>query len=106
MVYADRIGTARPGVEPAPGGVVWVDRLQDLRAAHAAGMPSVAWLRGCAAVCGLAREDPLPVLRGQALARRVEPDRRPRQNRVARRWTAGRAAIARRAAGTIRVTLR
>jgi predicted ATP-grasp superfamily ATP-dependent carboligase len=68
MVYADLTGTARPEASPAPGGVVWVDPLQDLRAAHASGVAPVAWLRwlrGCAAVCGLAREDPLPFLRGK-----------------------------------------
>jgi len=68
MVYADLTGTARPAADPAPGGVVWVDPLQDLRAARASGISPVAWLRwlrGCAAVCGLAREDPFPFLRGK-----------------------------------------
>jgi D-aspartate ligase len=80
-VYADLTGRERPPARPQPGGVVWCDPLQDLRAAHAAGMSPVAWLRwlaGCDAVCGFAREDPLPFLRGKlspAIRRRIGPDR-------------------------------
>jgi predicted ATP-grasp superfamily ATP-dependent carboligase len=80
-VYADLTGRERPPARPQPGGVVWCDPLQDLRAAHAAGMSPVAWLRwlaGCDAVCGFAREDPLPFLRGKlspAIWRRIGPDR-------------------------------
>jgi D-aspartate ligase len=68
MVYADLTGGIRPPSQPAPDGVVWVDPLQDLRAVSAAGLSPVAWLRWlarCEAVCGLAREDPLPFLRGK-----------------------------------------
>ena len=76
MVHADLTGSERPPAREAPGGVAWCDPLQDLRAAHAAGLAPLAWLRwmrGCA-ICGLAREDPLPFLRGKlwpAVWRRV-----------------------------------
>jgi D-aspartate ligase len=80
MVHADLTGRERPPARDAPGGVVWCDPLQDLRAAHAAGIAPLAWLRwmrGCA-ICGLAREDPLPFLRGKlwpAVWRRVGIER-------------------------------
>jgi predicted ATP-grasp superfamily ATP-dependent carboligase len=80
MVHADLTGRERPAARAAPGGVVWCDPLQDLRAAHAAGVAPLAWLRwmrGCA-LSGLSREDPLPFLRGKlwpAVWHRVGIDR-------------------------------
>jgi predicted ATP-grasp superfamily ATP-dependent carboligase len=67
MVHADLTGRERPAAREAPGGVAWCDPLQDLRAAHAAGIAPLAWLRWMrgSAICGLAREDPLPFLRGK-----------------------------------------
>jgi D-aspartate ligase len=67
MVHADLTGRERPPARKAPGGVAWCDPLQDLRAAHAAGLAPLAWLRWMrgSAICGLAREDPLPFLRGK-----------------------------------------
>jgi D-aspartate ligase len=68
MVYADLTGRPRPTAPAVPRTVEWCDPLQDLRAVHAAGISKVAWLRwlrGCAAICGLAREDPAPFLIGK-----------------------------------------
>jgi len=93
IVYADLTGSERPRAASAPGGVVWCDPLQDLRAAHAAGVVPLRWLRwlgGCAAVCGLARDDPLPFLRGK-----LWPAVWSRSG--ARVWTAGRSAFRRNA---------
>jgi D-aspartate ligase len=79
LVYADLTGSPRPPSRPAPGGIDWCDPLQDLRAAHAAGVAPLewlVWLRRCEAICGLAREDPFPFLRGKlwpAFRRRVVP---------------------------------
>jgi D-aspartate ligase len=81
MVYADLTGRERPPARAEAAGVVWCDPLQDLRAARGAGISPLAWLRwlsGCAAVCGLAREDPQPFLRGKlwpAVRRRAGADR-------------------------------
>jgi predicted ATP-grasp superfamily ATP-dependent carboligase len=68
MVYADLTGRPRQAARAAPGGVAWCDPLQDLRAAHAVGMSPLAWLRWartCSAISGLARQDPMPFLRGK-----------------------------------------
>jgi D-aspartate ligase len=67
LVYADLIGRERPAALRSPRHVMWCEPLQDLRAARAERISPVAWLRwvrGCDAICGLAREDPLPFLRG------------------------------------------
>jgi D-aspartate ligase len=77
LAYADLVGRERPPVAARPAELAWVDPLQDLLAARAAGVAPLAWLRfiaGCRAVCGLARADPAPFLRGKlwgALRRRV-----------------------------------
>jgi predicted ATP-grasp superfamily ATP-dependent carboligase len=82
MVYADLTGHERPLGAPSPRTVAWCDPLLDLRAARAEGITPLRWLKwaqGCEAKCGLAREDPLPFLRGRlgpALWRR-----RPRYRR-------------------------
>jgi D-aspartate ligase len=68
LVYADLTGRERPVPAAQPRAVAWVDPLQDLRAARAWGVPPPAWLRfiaGCRAICGLARADPAPFLRGK-----------------------------------------
>jgi D-aspartate ligase len=77
MVYADLTGRERPPAARVHRRVSWCDPLQDLRAVHAERISLLAWLqwaRGCEAISGLAREDPLPFLRGKlwaALWRRV-----------------------------------
>jgi D-aspartate ligase len=77
MVYADLTGRERPPAARVHRRVTWCDPLQDLRAMHAEGISLLAWLRwlrGCEAISGLAREDPLPFLRGKlwaAVRRRV-----------------------------------
>ena len=77
MVYADVTGRERPSAERPPRHVVWCDPLGDMRAAYAQGISPLAWLRwarGCDAICGLSRDDPLPFLRGRlwpAVSRRV-----------------------------------
>jgi D-aspartate ligase len=68
LAYADLIGRERPAAAAQPRAVAWVDPLQDLRAARAWGVAPLAWLRflaGCRAICGLARADPAPFLRGK-----------------------------------------
>jgi predicted ATP-grasp superfamily ATP-dependent carboligase len=70
-VYADLTGRPRPEATATPRPVKWCDPLQDLRAAHAAGLSPRAWLRSvlsCRAISGLARQDPLPFLRGKLWA--------------------------------------
>jgi D-aspartate ligase len=68
LVYADLTGRERP---PAPASlrtVRWCDPLLDLRAARAAGIAPLAWLRWvrrCEALCGLAWRDPMPFFRGR-----------------------------------------
>jgi predicted ATP-grasp superfamily ATP-dependent carboligase len=67
MVYADLTGAPRPQAADTPGDVAWCKPLRDVRAAHAAGMAPLEWLRwarSCSAVSGLSREDPMPFLRG------------------------------------------
>jgi predicted ATP-grasp superfamily ATP-dependent carboligase len=70
MVYADLTGRERPPATATAGRrtVRWCDPLLDLRAARAAGMPVLRWLRwvrSCQAFCGLAWQDPLPFFRGR-----------------------------------------
>ncbi len=70
-VYADLTGRSRPDAAPTPSPVRWCDPLQDLRAAHAAGISPRAWLGSllrCRAISGLAWRDPLPFLRGKLWA--------------------------------------
>jgi D-aspartate ligase len=70
-VYADLTGRPRPEAAPTPRPVRWCDPLQDLRAAHAAGISPRTWLRSllrCQAISGLAWQDPLPFLRGKLWA--------------------------------------
>ena len=67
LVYADVTGRERPPVAARPKELAWVDPLQDLRAARAADVSLVPWLRfvaACPAICGLAWADPAPFLRG------------------------------------------
>jgi predicted ATP-grasp superfamily ATP-dependent carboligase len=93
MVYADLTGHPRPAAT-APRRVVWCDPLQDVRAARTEGISPLAWLRwvrGCEAICGLARKDPLPFMRGRlwpAVWRRVSGP----AVRVVRRAGASRSA--------------
>jgi predicted ATP-grasp superfamily ATP-dependent carboligase len=94
MVYADLTGRERAPAARVHRRVTWCDPLQDLRAMHTEGIALLAWLRwlrGCEAFSGLAREDPLPFLRGKlwaALRRRVSS----RAIRVVRPSGAGRIA--------------
>jgi D-aspartate ligase len=94
MVYADLTRSERPPAARSSRRVAWCDPLQDLRAMHSDGVSVLAWLRwvrGCEAICGLAREDPLPFLRGKlwaAVWRRASS----RAIRVARRAGASRIA--------------
>jgi predicted ATP-grasp superfamily ATP-dependent carboligase len=67
-VYADLTGRERPPAAVPHRRVTWLDPLQDLRAVRAQRMPLLAWLRwarGCEAISGLAREDPMPFMRGK-----------------------------------------
>jgi predicted ATP-grasp superfamily ATP-dependent carboligase len=67
LVHSDLSGSPRPQGRRPIGQVSWCAPLQDLRAAHLAGMPPLTWLRwarGCEAMAGLARDDPLPFLHG------------------------------------------
>ena len=70
-VYADLTGRPRPEAASTPRSVSWCDPLQDLRAAHAAGISPRAWLGSllrCRAISGLAWQDPVPFLRGKLWA--------------------------------------
>jgi predicted ATP-grasp superfamily ATP-dependent carboligase len=77
LVHADLTGRPRPPGRRATGRVAWCVPLSDLRTAHAGGMSALSWLRwarGCKAMSGLSREDPLPFLRGSlpaAVTRRL-----------------------------------
>jgi len=77
MVHADLTGAPRPAGRRATRRVAWCTPLTDLRAAYATGVSPLAWLRwarGCQAMSGLARDDPLPFMRGtlpSAVARRL-----------------------------------
>jgi D-aspartate ligase len=86
MVHADLTGAPRPPGRHATRRVAWCTPLSDLRAAYASGVSPVAWLRWartCQAMSGLARDDPLPFVRGtlwSAVRRRL-----PRPPRVGSR---------------------
>jgi D-aspartate ligase len=77
LVHADLTGTPRPPGRRAIRRVTWCAPLTDLRAAHATGVSPLRWMRfvrSCDAMSGLARDDPLPFLRGtlkSAVARRL-----------------------------------
>jgi predicted ATP-grasp superfamily ATP-dependent carboligase len=45
LVYADVAGVPRPRISPVRAGVTWCNLADDLRAARAAGIPLLAWLR-------------------------------------------------------------
>jgi D-aspartate ligase len=83
LVHADLTGEPRPAGRTATRVVSWCSPLTDLRAARAAGMSPVSWLRwvrGCQAVSGLSRDDPLPFFRGavwHAVTRRLPGVPRP-----------------------------
>lgn len=67
IVDADLTGCTRPRGRRPTRHVTWCAPLLDVRAAHMAGTPAVAWLRWarrCQAISGLAWDDPLPFLRG------------------------------------------
>jgi D-aspartate ligase len=77
LVHADLTGAPRPPGHSATRRVAWCTPLTDLRAAYSTGVSPLAWLRwvrGCEAMSGLARDDPLPFVRGtlpSAVARRL-----------------------------------
>ena len=65
LVHADLAGLPRPVMGQPRPGVRWVDPELDVRAARAAGLPFVPWLRWflrSEAKSGLAWDDPLPAL--------------------------------------------
>jgi D-aspartate ligase len=84
LVHADLTGRPRPPGRRATRRVTWCTPLTDLRAAYATGMSPLRWMRwarGCDAMSGLARDDPLPFLRGTlkwAVVRRLPHRRRAR----------------------------
>ena len=81
IVHADLTGGPRPPFGPVRAGARWVQPSYDVRAARADGVGLGAWLRfarGCDAVSGLSRTDPLPFMPGLLWdpgLRRVEPRR-------------------------------
>jgi predicted ATP-grasp superfamily ATP-dependent carboligase len=87
LVHADLSGSPRPPGRRATRQVTWCAPLLDLRAVHASGTSSLAWLRwvwGCDAMSGLSRDDPLPFLRGSlwgAIQRRMPRAIPPRLRR-------------------------
>jgi predicted ATP-grasp superfamily ATP-dependent carboligase len=67
LVHADLSGSPRPPGRRPTREVTWCAPLPDLRAAYLTGMSPLAWFRwaqGCEAMSGLARDDPMPFLRG------------------------------------------
>jgi D-aspartate ligase len=82
LVHADLTGRPRPVAREATRSITWCTPLSDLRAAVAAGTSPLSWLRWvvrCRAFSGLARDDPMPFVRGavwQAARRRVRGARR------------------------------
>jgi len=67
LMHADLTGRVRPPGQRATRRVAWCTPLWDLRTAHAAGVSPLSWLRwarGCEAMSGLSRDDPLPFIRG------------------------------------------
>ena len=83
LVHADVTGQPRPAGRRPTRAVAWCSPLTDLRAAHAAGMSPLSWLRWvrhCQALSGLSRDDPLPFFRGavwHAVTRRLPGAARP-----------------------------
>jgi D-aspartate ligase len=77
LVHADLTGRPRPAGRGAAKRVAWCMPLADLRTAHVEGTSAWSWLRwarGCQAMSGLSREDPLPFLRESlpaAVTRRI-----------------------------------
>jgi predicted ATP-grasp superfamily ATP-dependent carboligase len=77
LVHADLTGGPRPPGRRPTRRVTWCVPLTDLRAACASGMSPLRWMRwarGCDAMSGLSRDDPLPFLRGtlpHAVVRRL-----------------------------------
>jgi D-aspartate ligase len=71
LVHADLTGRPRPPGRRATRRVTWCVPLWDLRAAHAGGVSALEWLRwlrGCEALSGLSRDDPLPFVRGSLVS--------------------------------------
>jgi D-aspartate ligase len=67
LVHADLTGRPRPPGRRPTRPVAWCMPLWDLRAARAAGVSPLKWLRwagGCEAKSGLSRDDPWPFIRG------------------------------------------
>jgi D-aspartate ligase len=67
LVHADLTGRVRPPGQRVTRRVAWCTPLWDLRTAYAAGVSPLSWLRwarGCEAMSGLSRDDPLPFIRG------------------------------------------
>jgi D-aspartate ligase len=67
LVHADLTGRPRPPGRRPSRRVAWCMPLWDARAAYAAGVSPLTWLRwarGCQAMSGLSRADPLPFIRG------------------------------------------
>jgi D-aspartate ligase len=77
LVHADLTARPRPAGRRATKRVAWCMPLADLRTAHMDGTSAWNWLRwarGCQAISGLSREDPMPFLRASlpsAVSRRV-----------------------------------
>jgi D-aspartate ligase len=67
LVHADLTGQPRPPGRRPPQRVAWCMPLWDARAAYAAGVSPLRWLRWarrCETMSGLSRDDPLPFIRG------------------------------------------
>jgi D-aspartate ligase len=77
LVHSDVTGGPRPPVGRPIRRVTWCVPLTDLRAAYASGISPLRWMgwaRGCEAVSGFSRDDPLPFVRGtltSAVVRRL-----------------------------------
>jgi D-aspartate ligase len=83
LVHADLSGEPRGAGRRPTRRVTWCMPLGDARVAYAGGVPPWRWLRwalGCQAMSGLARDDPLPFIRGTlpSAVRRRLPRRGPR----------------------------
>lgn len=69
LVHADLCGLPRPHVAPARPGATWLRPREDWRAARAAGVAPLRWLRflrDAAANASFDPRDPMPFLRGEA----------------------------------------
>jgi predicted ATP-grasp superfamily ATP-dependent carboligase len=70
LVYADCAGVTRPPVAGARPGIRWCDVHTDRRAAAMEGVSTLRWLRwamACESRHAVARDDPMPFLRGIVL---------------------------------------